>query len=107
RVAPSASMRRAASTASTVEAYDPPSEKLSGVTLTTPITEGLGQRSRKVAPEMSDFQSDTGRQDAAGSGGGCIAAPGSGLGDGRRSGFFSASGSSDAGGVVGGSSANT
>ena len=43
--APSASIRRAASAAASGEAYDPPSEKLSGVTLTIPITAGRGQRS--------------------------------------------------------------
>ena len=45
----SARLRRAsarpAAAASSAEAYDPPSEKLSGVTLTTPITAGRGKRS--------------------------------------------------------------
>ncbi len=43
--APSASICRAASAAASGEAYDPPSEKLSGVTLTIPTTAGRGQRS--------------------------------------------------------------
>src|SRR6187402_2875432 len=45
RAAPSASMRLAARVASSADAYDPPSEKLSGVTLRIPTTEGRGQRS--------------------------------------------------------------
>ena len=43
--APSASIRRAAPTASAADAYVPPSEKLSGVTLRIPITVGRTQRS--------------------------------------------------------------
>ena len=44
--------------------------------------------------------------DAAGSGGGCIAAPGSGRGEGRRAGFFSGSGAAS-GSASAGSSAKT
>ena len=45
RRAPSASSRRAVATAAAGSRLSPPSEKLSGVTLTTPITEGRGQHS--------------------------------------------------------------
>jgi hypothetical protein len=47
--APSASIARATSAASRAEPNRPPSEKLSGVTFTTPITAGRGQRSSPVA----------------------------------------------------------
>ena len=47
RAAPSASSRRAVSTATPGSTLSPPSEKLSGVTLTTPITDGRGQHSAR------------------------------------------------------------
>ena len=43
--APSSSSRRAVAAATSGSRLSPPSEKLSGVTLTTPITEGRGQHS--------------------------------------------------------------
>jgi hypothetical protein len=43
--APSSSIRRADATASSARKLTPPSENESGVTLTTPITDGRGNRS--------------------------------------------------------------
>src|SRR4029079_11908860 len=82
RAAPASSITCAAAAASTAVPNEPPSEKLSGVTLTMPITDGRGQRSRNtelIAPTVPRGAAPAGeRYEAAGSGGGCLVASHSG-----------------------------
>ena len=69
--APSDSIPRAASAASPAEPYSPPSEKLSGVTFTTPITAGARPT---FAPRRSSHPAWTlTRAGRGGSGGGTVA----------------------------------